>query len=208
MFELIRAGGWVMWPIIICSVAALAIIGERFWSLQKKYVSPPELVPQVRQWLERDELDEARINLVRDSSPLGRILAAGLINRDHDRDVIKEAVEDTGRHVSPELERYLRTLGTIATISPFLGLLGTVLGMIEMFTGIGSKGVGDPSIVAGGIAQALITTAAGLAVAIPSVMFYRYFRGKAYELLLDMEAEAMKLIEILHNEREAVEEGA
>jgi len=208
MFELIRAGGWVMWPIIICSVAALAIIGERFWSLQKKYVSPPELVPQVRQWLERDELDEARVNLVRDSSPLGRILAAGLINRDHDRDVIKEAVEDTGRHVSPELERYLRTLGTIATISPFLGLLGTVLGMIEMFTGIGSKGVGDPSIVAGGIAQALITTAAGLAVAIPSVMFYRYFRGKAYELLLDMEAEAMKLIEILHNEREAVEEGA
>ena len=208
MFELIRAGGWVMWPIIICSVAALAIIGERFWSLQKKHVSPPELVPQVRQWLEHDELDEARINLVRDSSPLGRILAAGLVYRDHDRDVIKEAVEDTGRHVSPELERYLRTLGTIATISPFLGLLGTVLGMIEMFSGIGSKGVGDPSIVAGGIAQALITTAAGLAVAIPSVMFYRYFRGKAYELLLDMEAEAMKLIEILHNEREAVEEGA
>ncbi len=208
MFELIRAGGWVMWPIIICSVAALAIIGERFWSLQKKYVSPPELVPQVRQWLERDELDETRINLVRDSSPLGRVLAAGLVNRDHRRDVIKEAVEDTGRHVSPELERYLRTLGTIATISPFLGLLGTVLGMIEMFSGIGSQGVGDPSIVAGGIAQALITTAAGLAVAIPSVMFYRYFRGKAYELLLDMEAEALKLIELLHNEREPVEEGA
>ena len=208
MFELIQAGGWVMWPIIVCSVAALAIIGERFWSLQKKYVSPPELVPQVRQWLERDELDETRINLVRESSPLGRILAAGLVNRDHERDVIKEAVEDTGRHVSPELERYLRTLGTIATISPFLGLLGTVLGMIEMFSGIGSQGVGDPSIVAGGIAQALITTAAGLAVAIPSVMFYRYFRGKAYELLLDMEAEALKLIELLHNEREPVEEGA
>ena len=208
MFELIQAGGWVMWPIIVCSVAALAIIGERFWSLQKKYVSPPELVPQVRQWLERDELDETRINLVRESSPLGRVLAAGLVNRDHRRDVIKEAVEDTGRHVSPELERYLRTLGTIATISPFLGLLGTVLGMIEMFSGIGSQGVGDPSIVAGGIAQALITTAAGLAVAIPSVMFYRYFRGKAYELLLDMEAEALKLIELLHNEREPVEEGA
>lgn len=208
MFELIQAGGWVMWPIIICSVAALAIIGERFWSLQKKYVSPPELVPQVRQWLERDELDETRINLVRESSPLGRVLAAGLVNRDHRRDVIKEAVEDTGRHVSPELERYLRTLGTIAAISPFLGLLGTVLGMIEMFSGIGSQGVGDPSIVAGGIAQALITTAAGLAVAIPSVMFYRYFRGKAYELLLDMEAEALKLIELLHNEREPVEEGA
>ncbi|MFP5348527.1 MAG: MotA/TolQ/ExbB proton channel family protein [Gammaproteobacteria bacterium] len=208
MFELIRAGGWVMAPIILCSVAALAIIGERFWSLQKKYVCPPELVPQVRQWLERDELDDTRINLLRETSPLGRILAAGLVNRDHDRDVIKEVVEDTGRHVSPELERYLRTLGTIAAISPFLGLLGTVLGMIEMFSGIGSQGVGDPSIVASGIAQALITTAAGLAVAIPSVMFYRYFRGKAYELLLDMEAEALKLIEILHHEREAAEEGA
>ena len=208
MFELIRAGGWVMAPIILCSVAALAIIGERFWSLQKKYVSPPELVPQVRQWLQRGELDDTRINLLRESSPLGRILAAGLANRDHERDVIKEAVEDTGRHVSPELERYLRTLGTIAAISPFLGLLGTVLGMIEMFSGIGSQGVGDPSIVAGGIAQALITTAAGLAVAIPSVMFYRYFRGKAYELLLDMEAEALKLIEILHDEREPVEERA
>lgn len=208
MFELIRAGGWVMAPIILCSVAALAIIGERFWSLQKKYVSPRELVPQVRQWLERDELDTTRINLLRESSPLGRILAAGLVNRDHDRDVIKESIEDTGRHVAPDLERYLRTLGTIATISPFLGLLGTVLGMIEMFSGIGSQGVGDPSIVAGGIAQALITTAAGLAVAIPSVMFYRYFRGKAYELLLDMEAEALKLIEILHDEREPMEERA
>lgn len=208
MFELIRAGGWVMAPIILCSVAALAIIGERLWSLQKKYVSPPELVPQVRQWIERNELDATRINLVRETSPLGRILAAGLVNRDHEREVIKEAVEDAGRHVSPELERYLRTLGTIATISPFLGLLGTVLGMIEMFSGIGSQGVGDPSIVAGGIAQALITTAAGLAVAIPSVMFYRYLRGKAYELQLDMEAEAVKLIEILHEEREPIEEGA
>lgn len=205
MFELIRAGGWVMWPIILCSVAALAIIGERFWSLQKKYVSPPNLVAQVLQWLQRDELDGARLKLLRESSPLGRILAAGVVNRDHARDVIKEAVEDTGRHVAPELERYLRTLGTIATISPFLGLLGTVLGMIEMFSGIGQQGVGDPSIVANGIAQALITTAAGLAVAIPSVMFYRYFRGKVHELLLDMESEAIKLTEVLHREREPAE---
>lgn len=201
MFELIKAGGWMMVPLILCSIAAVAIIGERFWSLQKKYVSPPELVPQVQQWIERDELDQARIELVRDSSPLGRILAAGLVNRDHDREIIKEAIEDSGRHASPELERYLRTLGTIAAISPFLGLLGTVLGMIQMFSGIGIQGVGDPSIVAGGIAQALIATAAGLAVAIPSLMFYRYFRGKAYELLLDMEGEAVKFIEILQGDR-------
>lgn len=202
MFELMKAGGWVMWPILLCSVAALAIVGERFWSLQKKYVTPSDLVPQARRWLQGNELDAARVNLLRDSSPLGRILAAGIINREHSREILKEAIEDAGRHVAPELERYLRTLGTIAAISPFLGLLGTVLGMIQMFSGIGQHGVGDPSIVADGIAQALLTTAAGLAVAIPSVIFYRYFRGRVNELLLDMEQEAIKLIEILHGQRE------
>ena len=203
MFELIRAGGWVMWPLILCSIAALAIIGERFWSLQKKYVAPESLLPQVRQWLARDELDGARLQLLRESSLLGRILSAGLVNREHDREVIKEAIEDAGRHVVPELERYLRTLGTIAAISPFLGLLGTVLGMIEMFMGIGSKGVGDPSIVASGIAQALIATASGLTVAIPSLIFYRYFRGRVNDLLVDMEQTALKLVEILQGERES-----
>ncbi|MFL6622929.1 MAG: MotA/TolQ/ExbB proton channel family protein [Sulfurifustaceae bacterium] len=202
MFELIRAGGWAMWPLILCSVAALAIIGERLWSLQRKYICPPNLVPQVQQWLANNELDAARVELIRQSSPLGRVIAAGLVNRRHDREVVKEAIEDAGRHTTPELERYLRTLGTIASIAPFLGLLGTVLGMIDMFSGIGSRGVGDPSIVAGGISQALIATASGLTVAIPSVMFYRYFRGKVNELLLDMEQEALKLIEILQGERE------
>jgi len=204
MFELVKAGGWLMWPIILCSVAATAIIGERLWSLQKKYVAPPTLIQQIQQWLERKELDHARINLLAETSPLGRILAAGLINRDHDREIMKEAIEDTGRHVVPELDRYLNSLGTIAAITPFLGLLGTVLGMIEMFAGISSHGVGDPAVVAGGIAQALITTAAGLGVAIPSVMFFRYFRGKISELLVDMEQEAIKLVEILHGERENV----
>jgi len=202
MFELVKAGGWVMWPIILCSIAAMAIIGERFWSLQKKAVSPPNLVPQVQQWLARKELDAARIALVRESSPLGRIIAAGLVNRQHDREIIKEAIEDTGRHVVPELERYLNTLGTIAAIAPFLGLLGTVLGMIQMFAGVSTHGVGDPTAIAGGIAQALITTAAGLVVAIFAVLFYRYFRGRVTELLLDMEEQALKLIEILHGERE------
>lgn len=203
MFELIKAGGWVMWPIILCSVAALAIIGERLWSLQRKYVCPPNLLPQVQQWLERNELDASRIALVSASSPMGRVVAAGLLNRHHSREVVKEALEDAGRHVSPELERYLRTLGTIANIAPFLGLLGTVLGMIEMFSGIGKQGVGDPSIVASGISQALVATAGGLAVAIPSIMFYRFLRGKVNELLIDMEQEALKLVEILRGERES-----
>jgi biopolymer transport protein ExbB len=202
MFELIKAGGWVMWPIILCSIAALAIIGERFWSLQKKYITPTNLVPQVQQWLARNELDNARIGMVRASSPLGRVLAAGLVNREHSREILREAIEDAGRHVVPDLERYLRTLGTIAAISPFLGLLGTVLGMIEMFAGIGTHGIGDPSIVASGIGQALITTASGLAVAIPSLIFHRFFRGHVQRLLIDMEQEAVKLVEVLHGERE------
>ena len=202
MFELIKAGGWVMWPIILCSVAALAIIGERFWSLQKKNVAPSSLLAQVQQLLTRNELEPSHLTALRDSSPLGRILAAGLANRDHDREIVKEAVENAGRHIVPELERYLRSLGTIAAISPFLGLFGTVVGMIQMFAGIGQHGVGDPSIVAAGISTALITTAGGLVVAIPSLMFYRYFRGRVSELLIEMEQEAIKLVEILQGERE------
>ncbi len=202
MFELIRAGGWVMWPIVLCSIAALAIIGERLWSLRRRAVCPPGLLAQAQQWLQQNQLDEARLRLMGESSPLGRILAAGLVNRHHEREIVKEAIEDAGRHVLPELERYLRSLGTIAAISPFLGLLGTVLGMIQMFSGISAQGIGDPTLVAQGIAKALITTAAGLVVAIPAVMFYRYFRGRVDELMLDMEKEALKLVEILHGERE------
>lgn len=202
MFELIKTGGWVMWPIILSSIAAMAIIGERFWSLQKKFVTPSSLLPQVQQWLESNELDDARIELLRNSSPLGKILAAGLINRHHDREIIREAVEDAGRHVVPELERFLNTLGTIASITPFMGLFGTVIGMIDMFAGISTQGIGDPAVVAGGIATALVTTAAGIAVAIPSIMAYRYLRGRVNELLLDMEQDVIKLTEILHGERE------
>jgi biopolymer transport protein ExbB len=202
VFELVKAGGWIMLPLILCSIAALAIIGERLWTLQKKFVIPPTLLSQVQQWLDRKQLDNHQLQQLRDSSPMGRVLAAGLVNRKHAREVIKEAVEDAGRHTVPELERYLNPLGTIAAISPFLGLLGTVLGMIKMFAGIGSHGLGDPSIVASGISQALIATASGLAVAIPSLMFYRYFRARVDGLLLEMEQEAIKLIEILHGQRE------
>ncbi|MHB8346218.1 MAG: MotA/TolQ/ExbB proton channel family protein [Acidiferrobacterales bacterium] len=203
MFELVRSGGWAMAPIILCSIAALAIIGERLWSLQKRYVTPAGLLPQVRQWLERSEIDGERLGLLRDSSPLGRVLAAGLMNRNHERAVVKEAIEDAGRHVAPELERYLNPLGTIAAIAPFLGLLGTVLGMIRMFAGVGSHGLGDPSVVAAGISQALVSTASGLTVAIPSLMFYRYFRARVDALLVDMEKEAIKLVEIIQGTRES-----
>lgn len=202
MFELIKAGGWVMVPLILCSIAALAIIGERLWTLQKKLVIPPALLDQAQQWLEHQLPDRDQLQVLRDSSPMGRVLVAGLTNRQHTREIIKESVEDAGRHVVPDLERYLNTLGTIAAISPFLGLLGTVLGMIQMFAGIGSHGLGDPSIVASGISQALIATASGLAVAIPSLMFYRYFRARVDGLLVEMEQEALKLIEIMHGQRE------
>lgn len=197
-----------MLPIILCSVVAVAIIGERFWALKQEKVVPNNLVAQVWQLHQKRELNGERIKLLRNSSPLGRILAAGLINMQHDREVMKEAIEDTGRQVVLELERFLNTLGTIASITPLLGLLGTVIGMIKVFTAITAQGVGNPTVLAGGISEALITTAAGLSVAIPSLMFYRYFRGRVDMLVIKMEEEALKLVEVIHGEREASEEGA
>lgn len=202
MFELVVAGGWLMIPIILCSVVALAIVGERFWALQQKRISPANLVAQVWQWHKGRELNGERIKALRMNSPLGRVLAAGLINLNHDRDVMKESIEETGRQVVLELERFLNTLGTIAQITPLLGLLGTVIGMIKVFTAITAHGVGDPTVLSGGISEALITTAAGLTVAIPSLMFYRYFRGKVDALVLKMEEEALKMVEVLHGDRE------
>ena len=192
-----------MLPIILCSVIALAIIAERLWSLQVRRVLPKHLVAQVWTWAKQSQLDTDHIRNLRRSSPLGQILAAGLVNRKHARDVMKESIEDTGRQVIHELERYLNTLGTIAAITPLLGLLGTVIGMIDVFSVITSQGVGDPAPLAGGISTALITTAAGLSVAIPSLMFSRYFRGKVDMLVVRMEQEAMRMVEVLEGEREA-----
>lgn len=202
MYEFVTAGGWLMLPIILCSVIALGIIAERFWSLQQEKVAPRHLVAKVWHWRKNGELDGERIKAMRASSPLGRILAAGLININHDRDVMKESIEETGRQVVLELERFLNTLGTIASITPLLGLLGTVIGMIKVFTAITAHGVGNPTVLAGGISEALITTAAGLSVAIPTLMFYRYFRGKVDALVLKMEEESLKMVEIIHGERE------
>ena len=203
MFELVQAGGWLMAPIILCSIIALAIVVERAWSLREKRVVPGGLVKQVWQKAAKGQITEEQIRAVRANSPLGRILAVGLLNRDRDRQVMKEAIEEAGRAVSHELERFLTALGTIAAITPLLGLLGTVIGMISVFTTITNLGVGNPAELAGGISQALITTAAGLSVAIPSLIFYRHFRGKVDALTVQMEQEAVKLVEVLAGDRAA-----
>ncbi|MGB5306684.1 MAG: MotA/TolQ/ExbB proton channel family protein [Gammaproteobacteria bacterium] len=202
MLELVKAGGWLMLPIIACSVIALAIIVERLWSLQMRRVLPKHLVAQVWRWEKVSQLNTENLKDLQASSPLGCILAAGILNRHHSREIMKEGIEDTGRHVVHELERYLNTLGTIAAITPLLGLLGTVIGMIKVFAAITTQGVGNPGALAGGISEALITTAAGMSVAIPTLMFYRYFRGRTRMLVIRMEQEALKMVEIMHGERD------
>lgn len=197
MLELVIAGGWVMFPLLLCSAIALGIILERAWTLRKRAVIPRDVVDQAWKWARQHELDSRHVDWLRETAPLGRVLAAALANRMKSREVMKEHVEDTGRHVVHDLERFLNTLGTIAGITPLLGLLGTVLGMIDVFSTILTQGVGDATQLAGGISEALITTAAGLTVAIPSYMFYRYFRGRVAELVVRMEELAMALIETL-----------
>jgi biopolymer transport protein ExbB len=202
VFEFVKSGGWLMLPIIACSIAALGIVLERLWTLRRKRVMPEHLMKQILQLHEENKLDRADLNKLRGSSPLGRILAAGMVNRNHSKEVMKEAIEEVGRQVVHELERYLNTLGTIASISPLLGLLGTVIGMIEVFSVIVTAGVGDPGVLAGGISKALITTAAGLSVAIPSLMFHRFLSGQIDRLVFGMEEQALKLVEIMHGERD------
>ncbi len=201
MYELVQAGGWLMVPILLCSVLALAIITERLWTLRQKKVIPTKLVTGIWNLLNNDALTERHIVEIEKGSPLGRVLAAGLINRHLSRQQVRESIEETGRFVVHEMERFLNTLGTISTITPLLGLLGTVIGMIKVFTAITIIGVGDPGQLAGGISEALITTAAGLTVAIPSLIFHRHLKRKIDELVVGMEQEAMKLVEFIHGDR-------
>jgi len=201
VFEMVKAGGWLMFPIIACSMIAFGIILERFWTLQKSKVIPRHLVATIWHWVKEGQLERSKIEDISKQSALGKILASGLNNRHLDRDRIKESIEETGRQVVHELERFLNTLGTIASISPLLGLLGTVIGMIKVFNAITSSGVGNAAPLAGGISQALITTAAGLSVAIIALMFHRYFRGRVDELVVKMEEEAIKMVDVLHNNR-------
>ncbi len=202
MLEIVKSGGWLMVPIILCSVVALAISAERAWALQKRRICPTHLLAQIWSWIKKKELNKEKIKQLQAGSPLGRILAAGLNNRQHERAVMKEVIEEAGRQEVLELERFLNTLGTIAVITPLLGLLGTVIGMIKVFTAITLQGVGNAADLSGGISEALITTAAGMAVAIPSLIFYRYYQRKVDELVILMEHESLKLVEVLMGLRE------
>ena len=205
MLEIVKAGGWLMAPLIICSVVAVAIVLERLWTLQRKRVVPSDLSAQIWELVKHNQLDQRQLQRVQQSSPLGQVLAVGLMHHHSPRDVMKEAIEDSGRHVVHDLERYLGPLGTIAAISPLLGLLGTVSGMISAFTAITATGVGNPSVLAGGISEALVSTAAGLTVAIPSLIAYRFLRGRVDSLVVLIEKESIQFVEaLLQHQRSGV----
>jgi biopolymer transport protein ExbB len=198
VLELVKAGGWPMIPLLLLSGIALAIIVERFWTLRRVSVLPPGLAEEVRTWVARGgALDPAHVEQLRETSPLGALLAAALDVRGRPREQVRERVEDTGRHLVHRMEKYLNTLGTIAAAGPLLGLFGTVVGMIQLFLGILDYGIGDASQLAGGIGKALVCTATGMIVAIPALMFHRYFRGRIAGYIVDMEHEATRLIDTL-----------
>lgn len=197
MWEIVRAGGPFMWPIVLASIGAAAIILERLWTLQEKRVLPRDLTQRVWQLVEANQVNEKVIAALEQNSPLGKVLAAGLANRHRSREIMMERLEDAGRHVVHDLERFLNTLGTIASISPLLGLLGTVTGIIKAFNALEAGAAGDPRMLSGGIAEALIATAAGLCVAIPALIGYRYLRGRVEGFVIEMEKDAIKLADAL-----------
>ncbi len=205
MFEIIKSGGWLMAPLILCSIIVVTIVAERLWTLQTKRVTPEHLAAQVWNWLKSGELDEERLQALRAGSPLGRILAAGLEYRHAKREVMNEAIEDTGRHVVHELGRYLNALGTIYSIAPLLGLLGTVLGIVHVFARISTAGLGNPEVLSGGISQALIATVAGLTVAIIAYVPYRYLRGKVDDLVDRMERETVRFMNAVRDAQRDLE---
>lgn len=200
MLELVTAGGWLMVFILLSSVVAAAICIERLYTLNPKKIAPPHLLASVWKQLKAGEMDANRLRILRQSSPLGRILAAGLGNAYHGRDVMRESIQEAASHVIHELERYLNTLGTIAAVAPLLGLLGTVVGMIKVFAEIMAQGTGNASALAGGISEALITTAAGLSVAIPALVMHRYLTGRIDSIVIELEQETIKLVDALHSE--------
>jgi len=202
VFSIIEAAGWPIWPLILCSVVALAIIGERSWSLRRSAVIPKQLLTQVVNEYRQNGVTPEMLARLSAQSPLGQIFAAGLRNMSSTPEVMKEAIEEAGRAVALELERFVTTLGTIAAIGPLLGLFGTVIGMIEIFGAQTPQGT-NPLVLAQGISIALYNTALGLVVAVPSMIFYRYFRAKVDAMLVDMELQALKLVEVIHGDRQA-----
>ncbi len=200
MWEIIQAAGLPIWPLIFASIIALAIIGERFWALRSEVVAPSTLLPEVQKWLSQGGITKETISRLQNHSLLGELFASALANAKNSREVTKESIEETGRAVVHKLEKYLPTLGTIATVAPLLGLLGTVIGMVELFGSFTSSGH-DVTQFARGISVALYNTAAGIVVAVPAMIFYRYFRSKVDDLIVDMEQQAIKLVEIIHGDR-------
>jgi biopolymer transport protein ExbB len=200
VWDIIIAAGWPIWPLIFASIIALAIIVERFWALRSEVVAPSNLLPEVQKWMGQGTINRDSLVKLENHSLLGRIFASALANEKNSREVTKESIEETGRAVAHQLEKYLSTLGTIATVAPLLGLLGTVIGMVELFGAFTNSGH-DVAQFARGISVALYNTAAGIIVAVPAMITYRYFRTKVDTLLLDMEQQAIKLVEILHGER-------
>tara|TARA_R110001592_G_scaffold260282_1_gene524748 strand:+ start:76354 stop:77046 length:693 start_codon:yes stop_codon:yes gene_type:complete len=201
VYELVVAGGWLMLPIILSSIVMIAITFERYWSLRPSKVVPPTLLGQVWHWLKQNQLTKENLHELRGSSALGSILAAGISNSGHGREVMKDSIEEAAAQVIHDLEKHLAPLGTIAAVAPLLGLLGTVIGMIKVFTAIMIEGTGNAGILAGGISEALITTAAGLTVAIPALICHKYFERRVDSLVVDMEGQATKLIDALHGDR-------
>ena len=204
MWSVIQASGWPIWPLLLASILAVAIIIERAWTLRRKRINPPGLLDSVLEELRRGASPLELAQRLEGHSPLGRVLAAGLRNYGSSREVMKEAIEDAGRVVAHELERYLTALGTIAAISPLLGLLGTIVGMIEIFASQSAAGA-NPQQLAHGISVALNTTGLGLIIAIPATIFWRHFRAYVDSLVLEMEQEAVRLVEVAHGERAGAE---
>jgi len=205
MWEIVRAGGPFMWPIIFCSIALVGIVLERLWTLQRKRVLPQDLIKKVSDLAERNQVNAKVIEALEKNSPLGRVLATALAHRHRGRDIMMERVEDVGRHVVHELERFVNSVGTIASISPLLGLLGTVTGIIGAFNAVMLGGMGDPRMLAGGISEALVCTAAGLTVAIPAYVAHRYLRGKVERIVVEMEKIAVTFADTLGVEPQAAD---
>lgn len=202
LFDLIVQGGLLMVPILLSSIIAMTIITERMLALRTEKIAPSNLVARVWGWVKSGHLNKQRIKELQQSSPLGRVLAVGIVNMNHGRELMKESIEEVATHEIHEMERYLNLLGSIAAISPLLGLLGTVIGMIEVFSTIVLQGTGNAGVLAGGISKALITTASGLTVAIPALFFHRFLVRRVDELAVYIEQEAIKLVDVMHGDRE------
>jgi len=201
VFEILKTGGWLMLPIVLCSIIALAISVERLLALRISKIAPPHLLGEVWGWIKNNQLDTNKLRDLKQSSPLGLLLATGIANAKHGRVIMKESLEEAAAVVVYGMERYLNALGTVALVAPMLGLIGAVLGIIDVFSDIQSHGTGDPNALAGGISEALITTAAGLIVAVPATIMHRFFNGRITTLIVMLEQESLKLVDALQGDR-------